>query len=760
MAKRSASARQRATPAPRPAAPTARARGELSGALARPLFAGVIALAAFLLFTLELLSGRLVLPAFGGSPGVWATALSFFTAVLFLGYAYAHVVATRLGRRAAGLVHGTVALVALGAAIVAPREIGALRFAGLAEALNVLVVLALVAGLPAFLFATTSPLLSAWYAGRGDDPWWLYAASNAASLLALIVYPFLLEPTLGLSAQRTLVTGGVAVLVVLLFVVIVAGRRAPATGSKAVGDDPPPSLGRRRQWLWLAAAFVPAGLLSATTNFLSVDLVSAPLLWVGPLGIYLSSFVVAFSAVGRRLLPIVERLVPAAATFLWVPYVSPLSWPVAILVVAELLAYGILAVAIHGRLALDRPDPRHLTRFYLILSLGGLLATGFVALIAPVVFRDVYEYPLLVVAALVLLDLLPGPAAAAKGRGFTEWAVAAGKRVLPLAVAGLVIVVLVGRAEPGSALLLGGLLALGGGLVALLRRPAALALGTAGVFVVAVLVVSPQPVHQVRTFFGVIRVNENPPGVGLEEVSGTTLHGFQFLDDRRAQPTTYYTPQGPLGDVFDDLRQRTAAASRGASIGVVGLGVGTIAAYARPGDALTFFEIDRAVVEIALDGRFFTYLADAPVPARIVVGDGRLSIAAEPEDSFDVIVLDAFASDSVPAHLLTREAMATYARALRPDGIIAFHLSNRSYDLVPAVGTTARASGLSALALSYEPGPANRERFAARGSIWVVVGERQVVRRFEARGWSEPTPGPILTDDFFDVLRLLRSDLF
>jgi SAM-dependent methyltransferase len=242
-------------------------------------------------------------------------------------------------------------------------------------------------------------------------------------------------------------------------------------------------------------------------------------------------------------------------------------------------------------------------------------------------------------------------------------------------------------------------------------------------------------------------------GIARSEFSGTTLHGLQFLDARRYEPTTYYVRNGPLGDAFADLHTRLPG---GASIGVVGLGTGTVAAYERQTDTMTFFEIDQAIIDIARDTRHFDYLADAPVPPQIVLGDARLSLAAQPAKTFDLIVLDAFSSDAVPAHLLTREAMQAYMRTLRPGGIVAFHLSNRYYDLVPAVSSTAKSTGLGAAALAYVPSQARIDQLAARPSSWVVVGRPQDAARFAALGWSQAFDGPVLTDDFSDILRLLR----
>ena len=733
----------------RPGAPTLSVSTLVLG---QPLFVTSIGLSAFLLFTLELLSGSLVLPVFGGTPAVWTTALCLFTGVLFIGYLYAHVLVTRLGQRRGGILHLCVAAIVVVLTILAPTDLGTLRNAALPEAVNVLLVLALIAGAPAFLLASTSPLLSAWFAGRGGDAWWLYAASNAASLVALLAYPFVIAPTIPLSGQRLLL-----ILVLILFVgtlvgVVVGGRRTPPAVDRPSLVQAPP-LARRRQLLWLIAAIIPAGLLSATSTYLATDLVSAPLLWVLPLGIYLASFVIAFSARGRRILPIAEWLVPAAATLIWIPYVIPGRWPILILIPFLLASYAVIAIAVHGRLAIDRPDDAHLTGFYLLVSLGGVIATAFVALLAPVIFDSVYEYPVLLVTGLAVLAVLPGPGQRLSGAGLGRMLRETGLRLLPYVAIGLALVVVAALGAPAEAITIVVVFAAGAIVIALSVSPRILGPATANAIVGLLLVGSTDPMVRTRTFFGVLEVRKSFDGLARSEFNGTTLHGLQFLDQRRFEPTTYYVATGPLGDAFKDLRARLPG---GGHIGVVGLGTGTVAAYERPTDSMTFFEIDPTVVELAWDTRLFNYLADAPSRPEVVLGDARLSLEAQPADTFDLIVLDAFSSDAVPVHLLTREAVQAYQRVLRPGGIIAFHVSNRYYDLVTAVGSTARSVGMGAMALTYQPGQAQRDRVGATDSTWVVVGDKPDVARFDAAGWSAPFDGPVLTDDFSDILRLLQ----
>ncbi len=737
----------------------------------RALFVSAIALSAFLLFTLELVAGRLVLPVFGGAPGVWATTLCFFTTVLFLAYGYAHLVATRLRPGRGGALHLTVAVFAIVGLVLAPAHVASLRNPVLPEALNVLLAQLVIAGPAAFLLASTTPLLSAWYGGRGRDPWWLYAASNGASFIAIIAYPFVIAPRIGLSAQRELLVAGVTLYALAIAAIAASNRRRdaiqPGTDAseprptppnrdrhpiRAWRSNPPPHahIPLRRQVIWLFAAFVPAGLLSATTNFITTDLISAPLLWIGPLAVYLLSFVVAFSTRGRALVRVAGLFAPAAAALLWIPWVANAIWPVTAIIAVELGAFLILAVAIHGRLAADRPDTPQLTRFYLVLSAGGMLATAFVALVAPSVFSAIYEYPILIVAALLALAVLPMKGAAPVSLRPVALVRDAAGRLIPFLIASALLLVVVSGGSISEAAPLFGFFVVAGYSILIAIWPVVLPISTALAILLLSLNAPSLAVYQTRTFFGVIRVDST--GGVHREYSGTTLHGAQVQGEGRREPTTYYVRGGPLDQVFEVVHAQPG----NPTVAIVGLGVGTTEAYALPGDRFTYFEIDKAVVEIATNPRYFTYLSDAPIAPRIVLGDARLSLAAQPAGSYDLIILDAFSSDSVPVHLLTREALETYVRALRPGGLMLFHLSNRYYELPPAVISTARSVGLSALATVYVPGTEAVDSVDATISTWAVVGTAGGIEPFAALGWTDREPGPVLTDDFSDLLRTLR----
>jgi hypothetical protein len=748
----------------------------VSGAESRPpgidvarqsLFIATIALSSFLLFAMELLFGVLLLPTFGGAPSVWTTALCFFTAVVFLGYLYSHFIATKLSPRVGASVHTLVATAALALTIASPRTLIGTKLPGVPAALAVLGVLGLAAGPCALLLATTTPLVSHWFAREGRSPWWLYAVSNGASLAGLLGYPFLIEPFTPLSAQRTALEVLLAILVALLIVLALSAQGRAVEGEVRADQGTPvedvapaglpidasPSATRpltlSRQAVWLFAAFVPAGLMAATTTHITTDHVSAPLIWVGPLGVYLGTLVIAFSNRGRVFVRIAETLAPAAATLMWIAWILRVDWPAVLLVPLLLACLAATSLAVHGRLALDKPDVSHLTRFYLLLSAGGMIATAFVALVAPVVFNDIYEYPLLVVASLVALALFRD-----KGSGRTRESLRAlAVRVGSYVVVAAIIWIAFSSSPPATTLFVATALAVG--LVTLIaaRSPAWLA-GLSAVAIVALwLAFTPVPLVRVRSFFGVTQVRIADNGAAHEELHGTTLHGLQFLDARHNQPTAYFVRSGPLGDVFAHLDQQRP---RGAGVGVTGLGVGTIAAYERSTDHMTFFEIDPSVVSIARDSRYFRYLADAPNKPRIVVGDGRLSLAVQPSGSLDLLVLDAFSSDTLPTHLLTAQAMQTYLRALSSTGVMAFNVTNRHYDLAPALSGTARSIGLAACERRYVPNPRDALAMGALPSEWVVIGRATNVAWFERHGWTQSASGVVLTDDFSDVTRLIR----
>ena len=742
--------------------------------LARPVlgttlpFALPIGLSAFLLFSVEPLIGRLVLPVFGGTPAVWATVLFFFQGVLLVGYLYGHVSVTRLGSLGPPL-HLILAGLAFAALILAPARVADLRVESIPPVLDLLRILFVLIGLPALVLTTTTPLVSGWFEatrarGVDGDGYWLYALSNAGSLLALVAYPFLFEPWLPLTSQRGIWAVVYAGLVVLL--AVAAQRAVPALRARLTAADGaistelarfdavPISWARRGRWLLLAA--IPSGLLSAVTTFIATDLVSAPLLWVAPLALYLVSFIIAFSPRGARWIRWAVIAAPAMVTVLWVPYGSAGGWPVLAVLAMELVAFAIVAVALHGRLAEDRPDPSRLTEFYLILSLGGALASAFVALIAPTIFPGVWELPILLVGALVGLALvtLPRvlPPRTRTGLDFSPFVVGFRQRLFPYAIAAALLIasLVATRALATEAgirwLLVGGLILLVG------ARPWFLAIATAFVLALATFVLQPPAEYRDRSFFGVTEVVASPDGKVTLLMNGTTIHGSQSVDPGKARtPQSYYVRSGPVGDLFDI----TALDDRRRAVAVAGLGGGAIATYADVGTEMTFFEIDPIVIAVASDPRYFTYLTDAPLRPGIIEGDARLSFEDEPSAAYDMVIMDAFSSDSVPVHLITSEAIRDEVRILRPNGIIAFNISNRYYDLAPPIAAAVMDQGLTILEKRHQPGAVKEP--GETPSRWLAASRDATrIESLRAAGWTETSRADRpFTDDYADLLRYL-----
>lgn len=738
-------------------------------------FALPIGLSAFLLFTVEPLIGRLVLPAFGGSPAVWATTLFFFQTILLVGYLYGHLSITRFGRLGPP-IHLALAALAFVVLISAPTSVTELRNEAATPVFDLVGILFGLIGLPALVLTTTTPLLSGWFhAARGDregDPYWLYALSNGGSLIALLAYPLLIEPRIGLGTQRGLWAIGYAVLVVLIVAAALralpdlsARRRetiiAPelpvgsptsdAPGAAAAEIDWP----RRLRWLLLAA--VPSGLLTAVTNFIATDLISAPLLWVIPLAIYLASFVIAFSPRGRRVVRFAAVSVPAMVTLMWVPYGASGAWPVFAVLAIELGCFALIATGLHGRLAADRPDPAHLTEFYLILSTGGALASAFVAILAPSIFPDIWEYPILLVGALGALALVARktgtPARSRSGLDFGPFLAGSLGRVGPFVLGAAILIglLLAGGVQPFEALtwlLIGGVLLLVGG------RPWFLAVGSAIVLGLATLVPSLSAEFRARSFFGVTEVIRRDDMVLL--MNGTTLHGIQFTSpERRRIPATYYGRAGPAGDIF--AVGADASAVRTKNVAIVGLGAGVLAAYKDNWMSMTYFEIDPVVVDVATDPRFFTFLSDAPGAPTVIEGDARLSLRDESDAVYDMLVLDAFSSDAIPVHLLTVEAIGEELRTLKPDGLIAFHISNRYYDLEPAISAGLAELGLTPLRRNGAAGTSPDDA-AILPSGWLAASANpELISALRARGWMDARVSDRpFTDDYADLLSYLK----
>lgn len=684
----------------------------------RWLFVLTILVGSFLLFLVQPMVARMVLPKLGGAPAVWNSAMLVYQALLLGGYAYAHWLGRFPVRRQATIHIGLLLVAALwlpiGIAHIAPPAPGQ-------EALWVPLLLVASIG-PVFLAVSAqAPLMQRWFAAdpRAGDPYYLYAASNLGSFAGLISYPALVEPNLPLAMQSWGWAAGYALLVALVAGTAAARWRAASDTAQDVADtsdEPPPSLRRRIHWLLIAA--VPSGLMLSTTTHLTTDIVAMPLLWVLPLGLYLLSFVIAFSTMARPT-QIITFIAPAV--LLLVGGLGLLSSGGGTLTVA-LASLGMLfivAVALHGYLYHLRPSPRHLTLFYLIMSAGGVLGGLFAALLAPLLFDWVYEHPLLILAAAALLPLpalfpwnqwlklTPGKALAivvllVMVAAFASWQMVTGWG---------------GRLE-GMTIVWGGVLFVIGLLVIGWREAfvAVLALLMLGVGGWDTLRTSFGDTR-IRSYFGVYTVTDDGWRQQRRLAHGTTLHGLQRTDaGHRRDPTTYYGLQSGVGLA---LNQAERLAGPRAAIGIVGLGAGTLACYRKPGQQWTFFEIDPVMVDIARDPDKFTFLSDCAPDAPVVIGDARLQIEKLPPAQFDILVIDAFSSDAIPLHLLTKEAIGIYARALKPGGVVLIHISNRFFGLEPVLAAEADARGWNA-AIRLDPSP-DDDGSDLTGSNWVAL---------------------------------------
>ncbi len=699
----------------------------------------------------------MLLPRAGGVPAVWNAVMLFFQAALLAGYMYAHFL-SRLERRRQAVIQALL----LGVAViflppVVSADLTPPSSGGVA--LWFLLTLTAAFGLPVVAISATAPLLQGWFSRSGHpqarDPYFLYAASNLGSLGALLAYPALIEPLASLRQQSWGWSAGFLLLALLTLLCGPWGFRAAGNrpdnspGSKPAGATPLPA---SLQIRWLLLAAVPSSLLLGVTTHLTTDIASVPLLWIVPLALYLLTYIMAFAR--RSVIPEGWLLVAQAVAVVPLAVVFAGAIPrverAAVFLPLHLLAFFLTALVCHRRLAEARPSVDHLSRYYLVVAAGGVLGGIFNTLVAPLLFMTLLEYPLALAAACLLRPSrvsrhgthpwwrtdLPAPAvllAAVAAAGFLlrddtagRWWILAGGGALCLALAGrpvrftlaLVSLVLAGR---------------------LSHAPLATTLAVG------------------RNFFGPVTVFGEAEARLLYH--GRTTHGAQIIDDlHRRTPLTYYTPEGPLGDVFRALEPRLDKSR----IGVVGLGAGAVAAYGREGQELVFYEINPLVVAIASEPRLFTYLADTPASVQVRLGDGRLGLAEAPKGTYDLLVIDAFNSDAVPVHLLTHEAVELYLTRTSPGGAIAFNLTNDYLDLEPVVAEAAASLGLVAIARSDDdrtaPGGAGLLRLP---SDWLVMARSaaDLGGLVDAPGWrpARRIPGRRpWTDDHVSLLAAFR----
>ncbi len=645
-----------------------------------------IFVSAFVLFSVQPFMAKMILPLYGGSPAVWNTAMVFYQAALLAGYAWVHVGLRWLGWRTLSIINLTLFLIAL--IWVLPPSVPAGWQPDIAQpALSVLLLLCLSIGLPFILVSCNAPLMQHWFSrsnhSNRDNPYFLYAASNLGSLMALLAYPFLLEPNLRLGEQASWWGVGFAVLGLLMAGCLVMVWQSSAV-SHANDQAKEEGTAVSSPWRWMLYAAVPSALLLAITNHITTDIAAIPLLWVLPLALYLLTFVVAFSSMGSRLdLSLLSRIA-AVLALLVVTLGSLVGYRDALVLIAlNLLLLFTAALVCHTRLVAAKPPVQGLTGFYLYMSLGGLLGSFTVAFLAPAIFAKVYEYILIIVVALFLMPRTRIV--------FPRWLL----HFLLIAAVTLVALVWSGASmEPLSPVRLLLLLIMILSMLYFTGRPWLQSLLLLAVLVPGMVGMSKgQDVFAARSFYGAYLVQDGQDH--LRTLShGTTMHGAQYTDSaRRHIPLTYYHPDYLMGDIIASVHKSQPS---GADWAVVGLGTGAMACNARAQDRVTFFEIDPLMVAIANNADLFSYLSECPPAMTTIIGDARLTLDAVPDASYDFLFLDAFSSDAIPVHILTQEAMSIYERKLRSDGLLVFHISNRHLDLAPVMAGLAHTAGWQA----------------------------------------------------------------
>ncbi len=674
------------------------------------LYAATIFLSAFLLFLVQPIIAKQILPWFGGSAAVWTTCLVFFQSTLLAGYAYADVVARRMRADRGAMLHGLVLVAAIACLPIIPaahwKPAG-----GENPAWLILGLLVVTIGPPYFALSTTSPLVQAWFARRfpGRSPYRLFALSNFASMLALVGYPFAIEPWIATRDQASWWSWGFAVFALLCSALAWRtlqslprdARALPLATSAPAGAAERVAPAGSLQLLWIALAAVGSVLLLAVSNHIAENVAAVPLLWIVPLTIYLATFILCFDSdrwYRRGLFHVLAAL--ALGAMAWTLADSRVTHELALQFGVSCAGLFVACMFCHGELASTRPSPRYLTRFYLMVALGGALGAALVGIAAPMFLRAGFELGFGLVACALLLVLRSRAGGLPRGA---------------LAVVAL--------------------------------------LGTIGASAWSIRQFYDSTIFVARNFYGILRVQESGSGDSLHRslIHGTIMHGNQYLSpDRVREPSTYYTATSGLGVLLETLNPRLEPLR----LGMIGLGTGTVAAWGAKGDVFRIYDINPAVIGIAKE--YFSYLRDSDATIETVLGDARLSLEREPPQQFDVLAIDAFSSDAIPVHLITDEAMGVYLRHMKPDGVIAFHVTNRFLALAPVVDAIARAHGL--VAVHVDDSGAGE---LASVSDWVLVARNDsVLGRDSIKDVAsaiEPRPGwRLWTDDFNNIVQVLK----
>jgi predicted O-methyltransferase YrrM len=670
------------------------------------LYAGTIFLSAFLLFEVQPILAKLVLPWFGGAAAVWTISLAFYQLTYLLGNSYAHVLVERFGPRLSGRIHAVLLLASLSLLPILPNPFWQPHGAE-EPAWRILGLLSVTVGLPFLLLSATSPLLQSWHtqSDNGARPYRLYALSNAGSLLALLSYPVLVEPQLSTTHQAWFWSAAYGAFVVVCSIVAFRSRPAAVSVSLLEEAERPEA---KLQLLWLGLAATASALLVCVTHHMSQDIAAVPLLWIVPLSLYLLSLILCFEGKGWYRREWFFRLLPV--------FLGGMAYALSpkfenagpqLLIPLFCLGLFVCCMALHGEMAALKPSPRFLTHFYLLVSAGGALGGLFVAVVAPHIFRGFFELP------------------------------------VTLSLCAIFYVLTLYRTQRTS--------------LRRVSRPVLLSMTALAVFLVGFLIYVTQLQNRqapimVRNFYGVLRVRD-VPSTGLRPAikqlrNGTIVHGEEILDaPRRREATTYYGPQSGAGVALTLARQQGDI-----RVGIIGLGAGTLASYARSGDHYSFYEINPLVTELARSQ--FDFIRSSPAQIDIIPGDARLSLQRQEPQAFDVLLVDAFSGDAIPIHLLTEEAFALYFRHLKPQGVLAVHVSNRFLDLPPVVEASAGALGARAVIVENLEDQAN----ALFKATWMLVDRNGATAHLGSERDKSPAGRSVRvwTDDYSNLLAILK----
>ena len=734
----------------------------MNNRLLLPVFAATLFVSAFLIFAVQPMIGKMLLPLLGGSPSVWNTAMVFFQGMLLAGYAYAHFIARYLPLKAQGILHFTLLIIftlvlplTLPAGTTPPEESG--------QAWWQLGTMMACIGGPFFILAASAPLFQHWFAASGHDdaenPYFLYAVSNAGSMAALLGYPVLIEPVLSLTEQTHVWFGGYILLIALtsLCAILVRSGKNPVAPLSAEDNA---SIGWKQRGIWIFLAFIPSSLMLGVTTFITTDVASAPFLWVVPLALYLATFIIAFSrkpffnvAVARQASSYLICLI--ILLFITSAFIS-LKIP---MMFAHLLAFFFCAMLCHGELAESKPASAHLTEYFLLISFGGVLGGIFNALLAPKIFMQPLEYSL--VLAFIPFVIWAGDAAIPRITGRFNAIDDSARKTKLMLIDVLMIAVIVGMCvvtySSGSVIVRawGGFVIF---VILIMAIPNRFVYATSSL--IALLIFLPATwdikkglLEKDRNYFGILKVYTKDDVYVFQH--GTTVHGAQLQDEKhKLSPITYYSEGGPASDTFKILDKRQGEQK----IAVLGLGVGSVACYKKAGRGFDFYEIDSGVVKIAENPKYFTYLSDCGSPYKIILGDARSKIQSAPDHHYDLIFIDAFSSDNIPIHVMTKEAFDLYFKKLKPDGLIVMNITNRYFDLRPVLAAMADSMHVTSYFKMHIPDDSKRKisRYYAAVSSFAVIAKRPqtAASLVEDHAWEEfsGTAKPrVWTDDYANI---------